>query len=263
MRADSASGILDDYAKWWREQFDVRQAGNGVEILTPMLNRHNDNMSVYLGNDPENGSCLVLSDLGQTLDDLDFDGCDVLGSAKRTSFLDSTLRGFGLSRDGREIFARTSRSELFNSLNFMMQGMSSVDDLFYTSRKNVENFFTEDIAAWLDDHEIRYSQNIRIKGRSGFEAQFDFLIPKTGNKAPERLLKAVSHPTKSSVENALFGCNDIREERPNSAIYLLLNANDARDGKIQQSIIDACTNWDVKPAVWNHGADDVLEALAA
>ncbi len=99
MRAEIASEILDGYAKWWREQFAVHQVGNGVEIVMPMLNRYNDNMSVFIGSRPEVSDGMVLSDLGQTLDNLDFEGCDVLGSARRTSFLGSTLRRFGLSRE--------------------------------------------------------------------------------------------------------------------------------------------------------------------
>ena len=99
MRAEIANEILDEYARWWREQFAVHQAGNGVEIVTPMLNRNNDSMSVFIGSCPDASDGLVLSDLGQTLGDLGLEGCDVLGSAWRTDLLDATLRRFGLSRD--------------------------------------------------------------------------------------------------------------------------------------------------------------------
>lgn len=133
MRAEIANEILDEYARWWREQFVVHQAGNGVEIVTPMLNRNNDSMSVFIGSRPDASDGLVLSDLGQTLGDLGLEGCDVLGSAWRTDLLDATLGRFGLSRDGGEIYVYTSRLKLFVSLDFMLQGMSAVDSLLSSS----------------------------------------------------------------------------------------------------------------------------------
>ena len=61
MNVDQARGFISAYAKFVEANMVPVQQGNGVCISTPMLNRNNDCMRVYLGDDPAGG--YVISDL--------------------------------------------------------------------------------------------------------------------------------------------------------------------------------------------------------
>lgn len=259
MDAAAAGLILDRYAEWWRSGFDVVQEGEGVRIITPMLDRHNDHMSLYLA---EGEGGLVLTDIGATIGDLTAGGCDVLGSPKRSERLDAVLRGYGLSREGGEVYVRTGRDRLFESMNMLMQGLATVDDLFFTVRSSVRSFYLEDVRDWLDGLSIRYVENVNLVGKSGFSARFDFVIPKS-KAAPERYVKTVSSPSEQSVKNFLFGWSDIMEARGNGRSYLFLNAENSVSGSVEPSLLEACRSYGVVPAVLGRDDEALGRELAA
>ena len=262
MDVTKANSIIDGYVGWWREQVSIYQEGDAVRIICPMLDRHNDHMSIYLA---EEAGVYTLTDMGATLGDLSFCGCDVFSSEPRTKKLNEVLAGFGLMQEDGEIYRKASEAELFQSVNMLMQGMASVDDLFYTAKDNARSFFMDDVKTWFDAKGIRYTDNVVFQGKSGFTSRFDFCIPKTGNVAPERLVKAVGTPSESSVKNALFGWGDIRESRPNSTGYLFMNViSETGDTHALDPVLEnACLAYGVKPVPWSGAADSVLAELAA
>ena len=263
MNIASAEKIIDGYVDWWRKSFSVYQEGEAVRIVCPMLDRHNDHMSIYLVEDKLAGG-FILSDLGAVINDLSMSGCDIIASESRRQKLDQVVQGFGLMRSGSELYSKTNENKLFQSMNMLMQGMASIDDLFFTARENIRNFFLEDVAAWLDAKGIRYLPDVRVSGRSGFESKFEFVIPKSGNIAPERYIKTISTPSEQSIKNALFGWNDINSARGGDAhSYLFLNKSNTKENSIDSSLIDACMNYEVTPVVWDNGAESVLGELAA
>lgn len=254
--------IIDGYVEWWRRGIEVYPAGDGARIVSPMLDRHNDHMSMYLADDPETGG-YVLTDLGATIGDLAASGCDVLASEPRTRKLDSITSGFGLSREGEELYRKTNSSGLFQSMSFLMQGMATVDDLFFTVSDQKRSFFLDDIAAWFWNRGTPVVPNVRIEGRSGFETRFDFVIPKT-HREEERLVKAIGNPSRGSIENALFGFGDIRDERPESTWLIIMNLSGKRkdEGKIAE-LENACSRYGARPIVWDGTFEENESVLAA
>lgn len=117
---------------------------------------------------------------------------------------------------------------------------------------------------WLDSNGIRSIPDVRVSGQSGFEAKFDFVIPRSPNVAPERYIKAIGTPSQSSVTNALFGWGDIKSARGDDAkSYLFLNALSEKGKGVDPSLISACNNYDVEPVIWDGSADAVKNELAA
>ena len=47
----------------------------------------------------------------------------------------------------------------------------------------VASLFYEDVVAWLDVHEIRYTPKVKFTGNTGFDHLFDFVIPKSTTAA--------------------------------------------------------------------------------
>ncbi len=259
MKLEKARSIIDGYARWWSDSVDIYQEGDAVRLVCPMLDRNNDHMSIYLADDPNTGG-YILSDLGAVLGDLSASGCDVLDSESRIKKLEQTLGGFGILRQGAELYATAGEDDLFQRMNMLMQGMASVDDLFFTARDSVRQFFIEDVADWLDDRGIRYTQDVKFSGRSGFDVKFDFVIPKTRGKQPERWIKTIGNPSRNSVANALFGWDDVSVIRGDSKSYLFLNGT---NGDVDQSLTRACVNYGVRPAVWPIADEGLIEELVA
>ena len=59
----------------------------------------------------------------------------------------------------------------------LVQAMLAVNDLFYLASPIVSSLFLEDVIAWLDENEIRYTPSVKFTGKSGYDNLFDFVIP--------------------------------------------------------------------------------------
>lgn len=264
MQVANAERIMDGYVKWWRDGVSLVQEESAVRIVLPMLDRHNDHMSIYMAEDPH-GSGFVITDLGDTIGDLLSCGCDILGSPSRNAKLDMVVKGFGLRRDGDELYQIASEETLFQSINMLMQGMASVDDMFFTMKDSAKSFFLEDIDLWLTSHDIRYSRDVSISGSTGYMSKIDFLIPKS-SRAPERYIKTSGSARQSSIKNALFGIADLKRGGHGDAVsYLFVNSYDehGKPAPIDSTVRQAADSWDTKAVAWPYDADSVVPEIAA
>lgn len=147
MNVEQARGFISAYAKFVEANMVPVQQGNGVCISTPMLNRNNDCMRVYLGDDLTGG--YVISDLGETINDLELSGFSMKG--QRIDKLNSILSGFSVKEEDGELCITASAADLPMKMNMLLQAMASVDDMFLLSQSSVRNLFTEDVGNWLLD----------------------------------------------------------------------------------------------------------------
>lgn len=145
------------------EDYDAERQSNMHELFfgnrrsfkqsfKKQLNRNNDCMRVYLGDDPK-GS-YVISDLGETINDLELSGFSMKG--QRIDKLNSILSGFSVKEEDGELCITASAADLPMKMNMLLQAMASVDDMFLLSQSSVRNLFTEDVGNWLLDNEISY-----------------------------------------------------------------------------------------------------------
>ena len=92
---DEVRGLVDQYAQWVRDKSILREVNDQyVEITTPYLDRHNDYTQIYVR---KNDGGFVLTDGGDTIQDLRASGCD-LETSKRRELLGAALNGFGVRR---------------------------------------------------------------------------------------------------------------------------------------------------------------------
>lgn len=260
MLVEEASRIIDEYARWVKKSMVPVQQGDAVQIITPMLNRNNDCMSVLLGESPEGG--YIVTDLGETIADLELSGVR-LSSDKRLETLDQFVRGYGVLRGGEnELFVRCSAEELVPKLNMLMQAMASVDDMFMLSQDTVRELFMKDVGDWLLDNDIRYVDGPSFPGKSGLMYKFDYVVGRSKTR-PERLIKTVNKPTDNNVKNALFGWQDVEELRRGSEGYVFLNAANGKNGAVPQSALAACRAYGLVPVQWGVDEMEYVSALAA
>lgn len=212
--------LMDDYLAWVRDKTTLREVnGSWVEITTPYLDRHNDALQIYAR--LENGG-LLLTDDSYIIHDLEMSGCK-LDTGKRQDLLKMTLNGFGVkqNKDALEIHA-TAENFPMRKHN-LIQAMLAVNDLFYLAQPMVASLFLEDVIAWLEENEVRYTPKVKFTGISGYDHLFDFVIPKS-RRQPERIVQAINRPTRDTAESFMHKWSDTREVRsPESKAYAVLN----------------------------------------
>ncbi|MBI5056610.1 MAG: DUF1829 domain-containing protein [Nitrospirae bacterium] len=252
---DDVQKLLDQYLLWLKDKTSLRQVKDWIEITTPYLDRHNDYMQIYVKR--ENGN-FVITDDGYTIEDLRLSGCE-LETKKRKDLLNLTLNGFGVKIINDELIVHASPDTFALRKHNLVQAMLAVNDLFYLAVPMVASLFLEDVSAWLDLSEIRYTPKVKFTGKSGYDHLFDFVIP-ASKKQPERILQTINRPSRDTAQAVAFSWIDTKEVRPaNSRAYAFLNDSEHAP---TASVLDALKNYDVSPVLWSK-REELREELAA
>ena len=247
--------LLDAYLAWLKDKTQLRQVADWVEITTPYLDRNNDYLQIYARK--ENGS-YVLTDDGQTIGDLEQTGCK-LNSPKRQDLLKRTLNGFGVQLQEQRLEVHASPDNFALRKHNLVQAMLAVNDMFYLSVPMVASLFYEDVVAWLDLHDIRYTPKVKFTGKTGYDHLFDFVIPKS-RRQPERIIQTINRPNRDTAQAVAFSWIDTKEVRPpDSKAYAFLND---LENPVSTTVLDALRNYDVMPVMWSK-RDALREELAA
>jgi hypothetical protein len=255
MMVEEVQNLLDRYVLWLKDKTSVRQLAEWVEITTPYLDRHNDYVQIY-AKPLENG--YLLTDDGYTITDLIQSGCK-LDSPKRQDLLKMTLNGFGIRNNSGSLEVQASADNFALRKHNLIQAMLATNDLFYLAAPMVASLFYEDVVAWLELNEVRYTPSVKFTGKSGFDHLFDFVIPKS-RKQPERIIQTINRPSRETAEVMAFAWLDTKEVRPqDSRAYAFLN--DVEHG-VQPGVLDALSSYNVTPVLWSK-RDDVQQALVA
>ncbi len=248
--------LIDTYYAWLKDKTILRQVNRWVEITTPYLDNHNDYIQIYAKK--VNGE-FILTDDGYTISDLESSSCK-LDSPKRQDLLKMTLNGFGVQMEGKALQVHASSDNFALRKHNLVQAMLAVNDMFFLAQPMLANLFYEDVVAWLDSNDIRYSPRVSFKGTTGYDHLIDFVIPKS-RKQPERLVHAINRPNRESAQSIVLAWIDTRKNRPpESRAYALLNDSEHRS--IPQGVTEALKNYEVHPVRWSQ-REDVLAELTA
>lgn len=247
--------LMDTYYAWLKDKSVLRQVDQWVEITTPYLDRHNDYVQIYAKR-ADGG--FDLTDDGYTIQDLEQGGCK-LESRKRQELLKMTLSGFGVQLVGKSLHVHASPENFALRKHNLLQAILAVNDMFYLAVPMVASLFYEDVVAWLDLHDIRYTPKVKFTGKSGYDHLFDLVIPKS-RRQPERIIQTMTRPNRDTAQSIAFSWLDTKDVRsPDSRAYAILN-----DGEqsVSSAVLDALRSYDVRPVVWS-GREHIREELAA
>ena len=232
-----------------------REVNGWVEITTPYLDHHNDYIQIYLR---QQGQEWLLTDDGYMLADLAQSGCEI-DMPRRKALLAATQNGFGVQQNADSLEIKATEDNFPLRKHSLLQAILAVNDLFYVARANVESFFFEDVALWLDDADARYTPRVNFVGHSRYNHQFDFVVRKS-KRAPERILRANNNPNKDNAQSAAFAWVDTKDVRPSDSLaFAILND---RDHKASEAVQDALRSYDITPIAWTK-REDFRERLAA
>lgn len=252
---DEIQRLLDDYIAWLKDKTVLRQIDDWVEVTTPYLDRHNDYIQIYA---KAENTGFTLTDDGYTIGDLEQSGCK-LQSPKRQDLLKMTLNGFGVQLHDNALTVRASQDNFAMRKHNLVQAMLAVNDMFYLAMPMVASLFYEDVVAWLDFQEVRYTPKVKFAGRSGYDHLFDFVIPKS-RRQPERIIQAINRPSRDTAQAVAFSWVDTKEVRPpDSKAYALLNDSES---PVSPEVLDALLSYDVQAIPWS-SRENVREELVA
>ena len=199
------------YLDWLKSEITEEDLGNGyTEITAPFLDRHNDYIQIYI-QALKDGMYRISDDM-YTITDLKMSGLD-FKTPKRKQILQDIVRKRGIELDSKkdELYLTVPKSNLGEAQHQLFQAMLDINDLFYLNQSSIKSFFFEDVAKYFDSHEIYYSKDISLRGRSGYTQNFDFLLQR--NKShPERFIKLLNNPSRSHLERFIFSWTDIKEQ---------------------------------------------------
>jgi hypothetical protein len=217
-----SSDLKKSYIEWINRKLDYKDLNEGtIEITTPFLDRHNDMLQIFAI--PFEKNKIKLTDDGYILSDLSMNGVDLTSSKKRKEIFSTILNGYGVSFDEayNELFVITDISTFPQRKHMLIQAMITVNDMFMTSKTTVGNLFTEDVSNFLESNDIRYTENIFLGGKSGYNHNFNFLIPHFKD-IPERVIHTMNSPSKGTLSNIIFSWSDTRDAR-NKQTYKSVN----------------------------------------
>lgn len=258
MKESEASAIVDGYAAQLKRDMTIVKQGNGFCVTTPMLNRNNDLMNVYMAETPSHG--IVVSDMGETIGDLEMSGFKM--SDQRIEKLNSIIASYGVSISNSELYVTGTMGDISGRINMLVQAMASVDDMYMLSQTSIRKLFAEYVGAWMLDHDISFVEGPSFTGRSGLPQKFDYAIGKS-KRSPERLIKTINNPSRGSIQNSLFAWEDVKMSRHDCDGYVFLNTKNVKDGLIPDESLAACRNYDLTPIMWGVNENEFIGRLAA
>ncbi len=243
--------LVNSYVEWIRKGLTIREVNGGWhEIVTPFLNHKNDMIELYAKQEKDS---IILSDGGNTINELKLSGLDVDKSPKRVEELNSILRSFGIQREkGREISVRTDKKRFPEVKHRLIQAILSIDDMFMLSEPKVKSFFVEDVSDFFELNDIIFVKDTLFTGKSGFTHKFDFTLPKI-KKRQETAVRVINNPRKDIVGNVIWMIEDIRLVRPNTESLVILN--DIHE--ITSNFYDALEKYNIPSLNWSNRNENI------
>ena len=251
----SCEQLVDSYLAWLKAKMKVSDINGVCEITTPFLDRHNDRLQIYV---QRKDGGFLLTDDGFIISDLEICGCG-LDTQHRKQLLQTILNGFGVRSQKGELVVEASPENFPQKKHALLQAMMTVNDMFMVASPRVANIFFEDVEKFLEENSIRYTPSVEFTGKSGFVHKFDFVIPKS-KKEPERIIRAINHPTRDTATTVIFAWSDTKEVRPrDSQAYVILND---LEKEVSPEILAAFEQYKIETVPWSHRKDSLLKLAA-
>lgn len=198
---------IKEYKDWLVGNFHCEKLSSGwTAIATPIMDRHNDGITVYANN---NNGNITLSDDGYIIGDLLADGMSFKGK-NRKILLENLLLSYGAKNEDNVITMKTTEEHYAMSFHMFMQALLAINDMFFLNSPNVKTIFLEDVSDYLEENNIIYTSNFLARGSTGIEFKFDFQI---AGRTSEILISSFNSINRQNLSSFLFDWLDIKEER--------------------------------------------------
>lgn len=234
--------LINDYYNFVKSNISINEINGFHEITTPFLDHFNDYIQVYVTMKDDE---FIITDDSYIISNLKVGGLSF--SEKRTNLVNKICTQFGAKLENDEILIRTNKDNFGAKLDAILQCIIKIDDLCYTSRENVANFFSEDVKKYFNEKELYFTENVSLVGKSGFSFNFDMSFQRTKNKST-RWVNIINKASKTNCIATSFGWEDTVALRSNEEImYVIINDKNP----IDNGVIDGFRNLNIMPIFWS------------
>jgi len=219
--------LLESYYTWLKNNTEiVHDKDSGWHaISTPFTGIFNDMIEIYIKIENEK---ILLSDDGNTTDNLDSIGVNLSRSSSRRKILDAILLNFGVKLEKGEIRCECNINDFPKRKHLFLQALIEINDMFMLSVQRIASVFKEDVEKYLDEIDVVVTKDLKFTGISGIDFNFDFVV---AGKRQEKILRAVNYLNKTTLTTFLYAWGDVAPVRKKiskkdiSAIAIINNEN--------------------------------------
>ena len=245
--------LIDAFSEWVKDETQIEIKGEYGIIDTPFMDPLNDLIRLYLTK--ENGDGWILSDMGQTIQNLKMMEVNV---DRVYPIIEDNIRINGVEIREGEILTEFRKNKFAQKKFDLINAIIHISDLYELRSSGRVSIFKQLVFEFFEEVQIPLTPDIRITGKSGLSYHFDFAIPKL-NGTPEKLAKIVNTPTKQVIESVLFEWGDVRDlRRPGTQGLAVLND----EKRISNNLINAMKENDVIAMPWSE-RDGYLKRIVA
>ncbi|MBI4529879.1 MAG: DUF1828 domain-containing protein [Deltaproteobacteria bacterium] len=221
--------IVRDYLNWLRERIKVVEHGNVSVLSTPFLDPFHDGIQVFI--ERSNGE-FVLHDNGNTLENLQCLGVKIEDSARRKALIERAIAGCAVQLTKQRLETMATSANLSQRAHYLLTAILRLNDLWMSHVPHTFADFFEIVAEFLDGHNVLYTANVSIPGRT-VEHPMDFVIPLPRKR--EKLVKLIGSPSPQTAKVVSFTWMELKEVRPTSQRVVVLNDVRSPDPLVEES----------------------------
>ena len=238
---------IDEYMNFLKSRIKYSEAENGwYSITTPFLNVFNDCIEIYCKND--NGK-IMLSDDGETMNNLELLGITFSRSRKRKDLLHKILLNYGVEQNGNKLSVSTTLSKFPQAKHNLLSAIIAVSDIHVTAKDGGIYSFADDVNKFFKEQDIIYTPGFIATGDDKLNYHFDFQI---AGKTEEILIKTFNTVNASNLKIFLYDWSGIKYTRQNIAnkeILGLAIIND-EDKEVNPSYLEALQSKGAEYVLW-------------
>ncbi|MCT3097625.1 DUF1829 domain-containing protein [Lactococcus lactis] len=254
--------LKKSYIKFVKDNLTYSQLDSGfIRIDTPFYDGSGQQIILYANKNEDD--ILTLTDGGYTLDMLEtYSGFSITKSRAKKDILTKQMNAYGINYDSKDNFLsiETNGSEFPSAKSQLIQAMLFASDMFMLSDNSVKTIFQDDVAAFLEENEIRALRNFSYSGSTGTLHKFDFSIAGFKN-IPDKLVKTISTPNNDTYAKALItDVSFTREGYERNADFFAFLNDQKKD--VNKNVIKLLEYENIKCVPFSE-RDSVIEALKA
>lgn len=238
-----------EYLHWLKSNLIVFERGTSQVLSTPFIDPFNDGIEIQLDS---SGGEMVLHDGGRTLDTLMDMGVHIEKSERRQAIIQNAIAGCGVRMNNGRLETVVTHANRAQRMHFLTTAILRLNDLWMTATPRTITDFFEIVKEYFDEHDILYTANKSITGRT-VEHPIDFIIPLP--KGRDRLIKLVSRPSLQAAKIASFTWIDLKDAQPEAERVVFVNDLVVEERTVE---VDA----EVKPKNVNDNVISILKGYS-
>jgi len=252
---------IAEYYQWLKDNTAIREdKGTGwFAVSTPFVGLFNDNIEIYVKKESE--STFLLSDDGETIENLFLSGVDVMRSPKRKEYMQKVANNFGIQITAEgEITAVSNGADFARRKHDLISAISTISDMIMLANENVTSVFAEDVVSYIESLDVISTPSFLVKGRSGLDFSFDIQIP---GKKTELVIKPFNTLRQDSIERFLFcmeDIRDIRQETSGKELKSLVIVND-KSTEPPKRLVSALEEYGTQVLLWSRKDEETSKSL--